>query len=63
MSTPGVIDDYLEGLLHDVIAEEQKAVPPSPAPVAVADVQADAATTAPAPAAAGPTPEQIAAAV
>ncbi|WP_295976436.1 chemotaxis protein CheW [uncultured Xanthomonas sp.] len=63
MSTPGIIDDYLEGLLHDVIAEEQKAVPPSPAPVAVADVQADAATTAPAPTAAGPTPEQIAAAV
>ncbi|MET0548051.1 MAG: chemotaxis protein CheW [Xanthomonas sp.] len=61
MSTPGIIDDYLEGLLHDVIAEEQKAAPPSPAPLAVADVAADAETAAPA--AAGPPPEQIAAAV
>ncbi|MBB5943644.1 chemotaxis protein CheW [Xanthomonas sp. 3307] len=63
MSTPGIIDDYLEGLLHDVIAEEQKAPPANPAPVAVAVADVDADAEIPALATAGPTPEQIAAAV
>ncbi|MEB1527940.1 chemotaxis protein CheW [Xanthomonas sp. WHRI 7945] len=67
MNTPGVIDDYLEGLLHDVIAEEQNAerlatlaaasAAPTPAPAPQAEPVAEA------PAAAGPTPEEIAAAV
>ncbi|CTP82650.1 chemotaxis protein CheW [Xanthomonas graminis] len=65
MNTPGVIDDYLEGLLHDVIAEEQDAArqatlaaasaAPAPAPEPLHAVAA--------PAPAGPTPEELAAAV
>ncbi|XZA04195.1 chemotaxis protein CheW [Xanthomonas albilineans] len=53
MSTPDIIDDYLEGLLHDTISAAQNTTLPPATPLAD--------TTTPMPA--GPTPEQIAAAV
>ncbi|UYB50523.1 chemotaxis protein CheW [Xanthomonas sp. AM6] len=60
MNTPGVIDDYLEGLLHDVIAEEQNE---RQATLAAASATVPAAPVAEPAVPAGPTPEQIAAAV
>ncbi|WDS36816.1 chemotaxis protein CheW [Pseudoxanthomonas sp.] len=77
--SPGVIDDYLEGLLHEIVAAEQ--IAPSPAPerkgptpeelaaAVLAEADADPAlacilsTQAAAPERQGPTPEELAAAV
>ena len=77
--SPGVVDDYLEGLLHDIVAAEQAAPPPAPerkgptpeelAAAVLAEADADPAlagilsTQASAPERKGPTPEELAAAV
>jgi purine-binding chemotaxis protein CheW len=81
MSTPssGVVDDYLEGLLHDTRVGAQAAAPSAPerqgptpeelAAAVLAEADADPAlagmlsTQAPAPERQGPTPEELAAAV
>ncbi|UKE49343.1 purine-binding chemotaxis protein CheW [Xanthomonas translucens] len=63
MNTPGVIDDYLEGLLHDVIAEEQDAARQPTLPAASAAAAPEPARAADAPAPVVPSAEDIAAAV
>ncbi|MCC4595503.1 hypothetical protein LL969_07715, partial [Xanthomonas campestris pv. phormiicola] len=63
MNTPGVIDDYLEGLLHDVIAEERDAERQATLAAASAAAAPEPVRAVQAPAPVVPTPEDIAAAV